>query len=275
MRAVLLLALLTGPAFGQRYTLNFRTAPDAGKSVLVREEMRQEADTWVKDAGAKEIKRERVVLGEVAEYTLAVEMAKGGVPVKFTHEYTKAESSRGAKRQALPWQGRKVAFELASGRLLATPVGKALHAYDTRALEKAVGSRFIDTVRPLLPGKPVMVGDSWAVPARKAAAGLKVPFDETASLASGKLLRVYRKDGVEFAVVELKAALALKVVGGKLEYKVRVDAAIDGKSTRGHYRADLTISGMKPVDVKGEKLTTGGTTRGTVTLEVSEQAAPR
>jgi hypothetical protein len=271
MQAILLLAALAGPASGESYSLKFRTVPDAGKSVLVREESRQEVDTVVKEDG-KEIKRERLTLGDVAEYTQAVQKAKGGLPLKFTNEYTKAETARNGMKFPLPWQGRKVPFELADGKLTSKAEGKPLPKDAVAVLEKQAAARFIDTVLPLLPEKAVEVGDTWKVPAKKAVSGLKVPFDEKHTEASGKLIKVYEKGGVKFAVVELQASVALKGVdGGKLDYKVRIDAAIDGKSTRGSYRADLTITGARPIEVKERKLTANGTTRGTVTLEVSEQ----
>jgi hypothetical protein len=271
MRAIALLLCVLGPASGQ--ALKLRTTPDAGKSVLVRQEARQEVDTRVTDAAGKELRRQVDTGGEVAEYTLAVIEVKGGQPVKFTHEYARAERAQSKEKAALPWQGRKVLFELAEGKLRATAEGKFL---DRKAeLEKEASSRLLDTLLPLLPKKEVKPGDQWDVPdesAKKAASGGRtLPFEELGGTAKGKLLRTYEKDGVRFGVIQIDASFPLKVEGGKLEYKIHIDAAIDGASTRGTYRADLTVTGHETLEEKGRKLKLGGTTRVRVTLEVGEQ----
>ncbi len=270
MRAAVALLLLTAAlASGQPVALKLRTVPDAGKSVLVRQESRQEVDTRVKDADGKELRKRLAVTSDVAEYTLAVQEAKGGVPVKLSHAYTRAEETRDGVKTPLPWHGRKILFELAGGKLKASAEGKPLTPVEAAAVEKIAASRFLDTILPLLPAKEVRPGDEWEVAPKKAAAGLALPIDEKASKASGKLIKVETRDGVRFAVAEVKAELAVE--GGKVEYRVRIDAAADGKSTRGSYRADLTVTGWREADEKGRKLTVGGTTRGTVTLEVGEQ----
>jgi len=271
MRPAVALLLFAAAASGQAVPLKPRTAPDAGKSVLVRQESRQEVDTRVRDAAGKELRRRLVSTSEVAEYTLAVQEARGGVPVKFSHAYTRADETRDGRRAPLPWQGRKILFALAAGKLKAEAAdGKAFPPVEASAVEKAASSRFLDTLLPLLPGKDVSAGDEWEIAPSKAAIGLTLPLDEKASKASGKLLKVYDKEGVRFAIAEVQASLAVE--GGKVEYKARIDAAVDGKSTRGSYRLDLTLTGTREADEKGRKLTVGGTTRRTVTLDVGEQA---
>jgi hypothetical protein len=270
MRAITALLVWVASAPGQGATpLLLRTTPDAGKSVILRRTSRQEVDTRVSDARGKELHRRLDASSEEQEYTLAVQEARGGVPVKFTHEYARAVRSRGKEKTVLPWQGRKVRFAVNDGKLGVVSDGVSLERQGE--LEKAVASRVLDTVLPLLPGKAVKAGEAWEVAPGKAGAGLSVTVDGKASKAGGRLVRLYEKGGVRMAEVELTAALVLGVDGGRLDYRVSIDAAIDGRSTRGIYGMEMTLSGTRAVEEKGRKLTVGGTTRGSVTLEVGEQ----
>ena len=279
MRTLVVALCLAAPALGQTYSLLLRASPEEGKSALVRQESKQVVDSTVKDADGKELKRDQRKVSEVSEYTLAVQEVKDNLPTRFSHAYSKAEAT-GKEKKQMAWAGRKVLFEVAKGKVTAKVAeGKALPKEAVEALEGIVASRFLDSVAPLLPPKDVKAGEEWTVDPKQAASGLKVPFDPKGSKASGKLVKVYEKGGHRFGVMELKADLVLKLPDGgkgKLEYEVKIDAAIDGKSTLGTYRADVTITGSQTVEEKTKegksvKRVLGGTTRGTVTMEIGEQ----
>ena len=274
MRTLIVALFIASPAMAQ-HAIRLRAVPDEGKSALVRLENKQEIDSTVKDADGKELKRDSRAFSDLAEYSLAVQEGKDGLPAKFSHEYSKAEETVGKETKALAWNGRKILFKTGKEKVSASvSEGSALKKEAIAELERIGATRFLDTVLPMIPTKELKAGEEWKVEPKDAASGLKVPFDAEKSSASGKLAKVYEKGGKKFGVIELKAELALKLPDGgkgKLEYVVKIDAAIDGTGTEGTYRAEVTISGEQTVQDKTKKFSLGGTTRSTVTMEVGEQ----
>lgn len=95
------------------------------------------------------------------------------------------------------------------------------------------------TTKDFLPGKPVKPGDSWTIdPAKfvKSLAEEKLNIDAEKAAVSGKLLKVYEKDGKTFGVIEMALVLPLKDLGkdgpplkrGAFTAKATADVCIDG-----------------------------------------------
>jgi hypothetical protein len=112
----------------------------------------------------------------------------------------------------------------------------------------------------LLPKDPVQVGESWNIDLRESVKELpkKVgpEFDADRTTATGKLLRVYKKDGRQFGVIEVRATLPIAAVNdgkqripardSKMTFQGLYDACIDGNST------DFTVTGSFQVTVNAE-----------------------
>lgn len=62
----------------------------------------------------------------------------------------------------------------------------------------------------IIPEKPVRVGGEWKIDTRRLAAILKLPRDPASSKGSGRLARVYRKDGRLYGVLVIRLELAMK-----------------------------------------------------------------
>ncbi len=119
----------------------------------------------------------------------------------------------------------------------------------------------------LLPRKAVAVGETWTIETDIFKKGLKPDaakvFDLDKVKATGKLLKAYKKNGAQFAVMEITLELPLRenseiakgyvVLGGKAILKGTMDACVDGTSfaRSGKYtmemdmRATLDMNGMR------------------------------
>jgi hypothetical protein len=260
-------------ALGQATSVTPRFLPALGKSVVVREESRLEVDTRIKGPDDREIRRRREAITESVEMTVTVLDTREGVPTRLTHFYKRAQVKRDGEATPLPWHGKTLQITLRDGKALAEATeGGALKAEQAEALVKALPPRLPALLSAFLPGKPVRPGEEWEVSAALAARGLRQEVQPRGSWVKGKLVKSVRRGGSRFGVVEVQGELAL--ADGKAELRARMDGCLDGASTLGAYRVDVTVTGWKEVKEKGRLLKVGGVTRSTMTLEVGEEATP-
>ncbi len=106
--------------------------------------------------------------------------------------------------------------------------------------------------KALLPKKPIRVNEAWTVDADTIIKGFKkegngaYPLDKAKVSGTGKLLKVYKKDGRQYGVLDLRINLPLKgdfplgpdeaapiQSGSKTTLHIEFDRCIDGTSSDG------------------------------------------
>lgn len=127
------------------------------------------------------------------------------------------------------------------------------------------------------PKKPVRVGESWEVDFAAITAlggGPQTKYDKDKSKFTGKLVKVYKKDGKLWGVVELKIGLVIDTVApngspikGEVNTVATLDLVIDGSARSGTMKMKLD-SAIDDRDV------TGSERRTTITGTEERSVAP-
>jgi hypothetical protein len=277
------LALTAGARADDAYTIKFKHAPDAGKSIVVKNHEKQTTSVTVTDPDGKVLKNDKETAETDEVYTETVVEKGEKKSKKFKRAYEKATVTTGGKTTDLPYQGRTLVFELKDGEYQATAEGTpALDKKLLDGLAKKEGGDPQASDDAVLPKKPVKVGDKWAVDTKLLATilgkeGMEIDADK--SKGDGTLTKAYKKDGAQFGVVDVTMKLAIKSVAGLTFEKpatgdltVKLDFAIDGSSPAGSETSTNTLKGKAVTTQMGQKLTIDLTldTSGTKTATVGK-----
>ncbi|MFO0852616.1 MAG: hypothetical protein U0871_29250 [Gemmataceae bacterium] len=267
MRSLLLAAafgLFAGPALADDKPVEIKFKPSkAGDKT--RETVDEKTTTTVTAAVGGQEQTEKVESLEKLEYTEEVieypadpKDKKGAVKLK--RSYTEADAVEGDEKEGLGLAGKTV--------VITGKDGKYEYALDgggdvTEAAKKHFDEEFRDNSvsdDDILPGKPVKIGDTWAIDVKKLLGSLPdgMTADAAGSSAGGKLTKVYQKDGKTFGVFEVTMELVLTKfkqedeetalkAGSKLTIETTYDGCIDGTShemtakqvTKGELRPDV------------------------------------
>ena len=113
--------------------------------------------------------------------------------------------------------------------------------------------------RDILPDKPVRAGQSWDISGAKIAKSLgRSPVfeaDPDKTVAKGKLIRAYEKDGHRFGVIEVDATLSTKggkdvsmSANSKMNVRIQYDGCIDGSvcEVKATVKMDGVLEGKGP-----------------------------
>jgi hypothetical protein len=259
--AVALLGLChLAAAAGESYRLDVRTNLEPGESVVVRRVTDEATEVTVKDASGKVVDKKAGTERKEESYT-ETGVVKGDMrPGKFKRVYTKAERAEGkGESKARSYQGKTVLFEERAGKYEVSVDGKdELAAADRKQLASAANEGEGQISRLLLPDREVKEGEAWKIDGKtlaKVRAFGKV--DAGRSDGEGKLLRVYRKDGHLFGVIEYRLKLApsaqkgLKI--GLAELAITLEAAIDGSLGESKMTAKGRVTASRQVESKGKK----------------------
>jgi hypothetical protein len=177
-------------------------------------------------------------------------------PTKLKRTYQTAEATIRGKPTDLGLKGRAVVIEKTAGQAKYAvtvdgkpPTSEAAALFD-REFNRA-GVAVMDDF--MLPAKPVKVNDTWAVDIKDAAKMMpeNMAIDAAKSKVTGKLLKVYAKDGgtygvtehvISMAVAELKTPMGkLDAAGSVMTFTVTRDGCIDG--TRHDGKTAGTVKG--------------------------------
>lgn len=209
----------------------------------------------------------------VRKYTYTDEVlarASDGQPTRVRRVYEAAEFSTNGRKNEAAEPDRPI---------LATKAGeKFAFAFekDGGAVPKAVAAdldrdfnRNTDEAsrEVLTPTKPVKVNDTWQVDAAKVAKGIgsdEMALDPAKSSATGKLTKVYTKDGKQWGVLEYKIELAVTKIksgpnelplkpGSKMTMALTVDTCIDG--TDAGYDSKAVMAAELEADQPGLAMT--------------------
>src|SRR5262249_45961011 len=187
-------------------------------------------------------------------------------PTKLKRTYETAEMTKNDEKKDLGLAGKTVLIEKKGDQFAFTIDGKEL----TGPAAEILGEEFSTKPRPsedfFLPKTPVKAGDGWKVDLKEVAKGLSgggMEIDAAKSSATGKLTRVYEKNGRKFGVIEVKMDVAVTKIsaggmeinlkdGSKMSLVVLLDGCIDGTEASGSSK--MTMKGELSGEVNGVSL---------------------
>jgi len=206
-----------------------------------------------------------------------VEKPKGSKkPTKLTRTYEVAGYTKDDKKTTNVYQGKTVLIEKKGDNYVFTANGEEIAGDDAEELESEFNKH--DEIpledEDLMPEKPVKVNEAWTVDPKKISAAFETggPFtlDAAKTKVTGKLVKVYEKDGKRFGVIELTLTLAVKELkldnqelpmkpGSKVTATTTFDLCIDGTAHSGTEKSALTfdLNG----DIPNGKLAVTGTVK--------------
>jgi hypothetical protein len=264
----LLAGLVAASAAAQEYTLRIKSMEDVGVKVRIKSSHATAGSIKVIDASGKVLQQLAPNQTEEEDYTETILEKGERAPQKYRQTYRTARTveGQGEKKASHPyiWQGRALEYELRGGKYTVTPDGEptipdeVLKTLAARANQRTTAE--FDKVFD--PGKPVAVGDRWSL-SRKLLTAFKDEgeLDLERSKGTGKLVKVYDKDGKRFGVIAVDLQLAFKTLRGTpfdppalSTLHLSLDTPIDGSSTEATIRTTGRFTGTKVLEQKGQKL---------------------
>jgi hypothetical protein len=204
-------------------------------------------------------------------------------PTKLEREYTKAQVKVGGMGDDLPYSGKTVVIEKKGDKYTFTIKGGAeLKGPAAQSLDQEFNNKSADSAdleKLLLPKGAVKPNDEWKLDMAAILKGMKdesMDADVAKATGTGKLVKVYQKDGKPFGEMRFTMTVPLKSAGkgdekvtfkegGKTTFDVSMDACIDGTLNTGQSKAKMQLSGSGPA-AKPE----GATVAISITLETQE-----
>ncbi len=240
------LGLLVVPVCAQAqeaYALKIKR-PGQGDTLLVEKADRSLQQVKVSDLKDNVLndKEEREAHAAVYRETI-LEKKPGARAARLKRSYTRADRTVDGVTKALSYQGKTVLVEQKDGKYaFRIEGGGELSGADAVLLDREFNRKKLDAnefVQFFLPARPVKAGEAWQ-PDRalvnkgfQDGTGFEVLSEKT--VATGKLTRVYQKDGRLFGVVALHLEITPKSLpqGDKRlaiqpESRVVIDVTLDG-----------------------------------------------
>ncbi len=281
------LALAAAPLLAQDYSLKSKVEAQGNVS-RVSTTNSFHMDVFAENEG-KAVKISELKSTETMAFVETI-LAKmpGEKATQLRREYTAAVLDQGeGKKKTLAFQGKKLLIERKEGGYEFRFEGGDLlegESVDFLKNEFQMSDDLADPDTLLRPKKPVKVGETWMLDmapiAKNYARTTPVPLDQAKARGQGKLVKVYPKDGREFALIEVEIEIPLKVgpqgamtvmEGSKLSLKQKVDGAFDGKLGTQVFEShmNLDIEGMLDAG-KGKMVKTTMTGKGTFRAQVTD-----
>jgi len=266
-RALFAFVLTTGlalPAIAQDKTYELKLKKDAqGDRVTVKSLEKSDIHVLI-DLMGQEIKNDEKET-EKKEFTEEILVRPAGAKrsTKLSRTYTVAEKTKGDTTTKQVYAGKTVIIEKKGEKYKFTIDGEEIAEDDAEELEKEFNKKeeFPIENEDFLPGKPVKINEMWSCDTMKIVKSFEAdaPFvlDVKATKVSGKLLKVYMKDGKQYGTIELSLLLAVKELkldgnpskmkeGSKISGTITLDTCIDGTSHNGSEKSTLKF------DLSGE-----------------------
>jgi hypothetical protein len=185
---------------------------------------------------------------------------------KLEREYTKAEKTTDGKAEKSPLSGKTVVIEKKGDKFTFTfKDGGEVEGEAAEGLNKEFNKNAHDDDldKLLLPTKAVKPGDEWKIDMKAVAqyfsAGEDLDVDGDKATGTGKLLKVYKKDGKQFGEIMVKLEMPVKSLGkgnmkidaekgSKVVLSGTMDVCIDGSASTGSLKAKMLmdVSAMPP-----------------------------
>jgi hypothetical protein len=265
---VLMLVPLTASA--QEYVIKVKR-PGLGDRSQVKSSGNSETEFKLVDSNGNAVmdKKETKTVKFVFLETGLERAATGDDLVHVKRQYEHAERKVDGARQTLPYQGKTLNIQKKNGTWVFEIEGDDV-IYGKEAEElteefvKGGATKLVNDA--FLPRKAVKVDDTWKLDvaplARDFGKDGKIEVDETKAKGSGKLLKVYQKNGKQFGVFELTIEVPVTALvndgnktptkEGKITIKVERDGCIDGTLEEsaikvhfdGEIKGDINANGM-------------------------------
>jgi hypothetical protein len=181
-------------------------------------------------------------------------------PTKLEREYAKAEKTTNGKAEKSPLQGKTVLIEKKGDKFTFTyKGGEEVKGEAAEGLDKEFNKNAHedDLDKLLMPKDPVKPNGEWKIDmkavAKYFAAGEDIEVDADKSTGTGKLLKVYKKDGRQYGEISVKLDMPVKTVGkgamkvdagqgSKLTLNGTMDVCIDGAEATGSLKAKMQLN---------------------------------
>ncbi len=251
--ALLLVLLAEGLVRAETYTIRIRNRPAKGIPVQVVEKEKQVTRVKVGGTGMDEDRTEEST-GEQS-YTETILQAGDKQPVKFQRVYKSASDTASKRTRPRPYSGRTITFVLQDGKYKATAEGeKALPKVVLEGLARQATDEAANRQQYLLPKKPVAVGATWKFGGKEVASYLgDKTIDTERSKGTGKLMKVYTKDGKQYGQLQFDLETAQGKEGRSSEQSevhLTVDTPIDGSSSDTRLTGKIIFTRKSKVVVK-------------------------
>jgi hypothetical protein len=263
----LLLSALT--VRGQEYTIKLGKAA-AGDRFQVKVDNATDAQFKLLDANGGVVMDKTEVKGHNFIFReLAVERGTGGDLVRLKRTYKKAQRIVDGERRTLPFQGETVSIDKKAGSFsFQIDDGEAVEGEDAKELQeefnKGGAGKLLEV---FMARKAVKLNEPWkldvAMLAKDFSKDGKLDIDAAKSTGSGKLIKVYQKNGKQYGVIELTISMAVSHLnhddkktptkdGSKIVITLEADRCIDGGvdesqlkvSFDGDIRGEINANGM-------------------------------
>lgn len=253
------------PGPDQLFTLKVKSFADPGNSVTVHTKFTMVDPRKITEDQGKEFEVKIELVSE-KEFIETVLEKGDGAPKRYKRSFKKASVSRNGKEMELPYHGNTIAYENTGESYLVSLEGKGmLLPPDVIELtEEAKGRLKGDSRQDVLPGKPVKVGDTWALSRKflEERAGKGNEIDADKSKGEARLARVYTKDGKQYGVIEVTADVVIKGMKqlqlaqpGKFQGTGTYDMVADGSSPAGTVVLKGKLNARGILNAGGKKAT--------------------
>ena len=257
-RFALVLALLSsGAAQGQEaYSIRLK---EAGRGDIRRCEISSNTEITSRLVGPSgKILQDRTLRNaqqSVYRETVLEPAAAGQkLPARLRREYERAVVWIDGKPQTLPHQGKAVLIETRNGECnFRLEGGTAMSGLAAALLSREMKKG--DLRGLLLPRQAVRPGEGWKIDmapvARLWERAIGLQLDDSRAAGTGRLARVYRKDGLLFGALTIHLEAPILSVGEKkraaaagsrLLMDINLDCCIDGKASSGTLQATFRVS---------------------------------
>jgi hypothetical protein len=266
----MVLVLLAGGAGAgepKTYTIKFKEGGKGDAVVIKTSETFTSHSKLVDGAGkTHQDEKEKFHNSDEFEETILEKPAKEPYATKLKRQYKTALTEENGKKRTLPFQGKTILIEKKDGKYkFQIEGGKELTGEDAQELDDEFNKERSDMRANKLyaPNKAVALNEMWKIDPEPFLKGLQkeggVEVDKGKIVATGKLTKVYEKDGRQFGVLifhieaPIKSLLAgvappaakVSDVAGKMTMLRTVDGCIDGSSEA------WSIKGTMQTEIKG------------------------
>jgi hypothetical protein len=245
-----LLALPTATSAQQTYRITLKE-PNKGDKLLYRKIARLRMEAGFAADKDKEIPTKNDEKTHDFEFLQEVvdRPADASKGVKLQREYRRAERTADGAKRTLVYAGKKVLIEKRDGLYrFRTHDGTALAGDEAKELDEEFNKKAPQlpslSAAWLVPKAAVKVGECWTIDPKPFIEHLRAldgaQLETGPGTASGKLVRVYRKDGRQYGVLDLRVEIPvpsfgpdkvrIKLKNSKLTLRMLADGCIDGSS---------------------------------------------
>jgi hypothetical protein len=244
------------------YEIKIRKESKGDKALIVKED-NGTVNSTIKDLGGKFLMEEKKNEKNGSSYKYVEEILEKEGTARATRvrrTYQKAEKTENGMTRTLALQGKTILIEKKGpSYTISVEGGMELPPEDAKSLAKEFNkpeSEF-DYETFFLPKKAVTVGESWKIdpePLIKDALSGDNPMslDPAKTTCTGKLIKVYKKDGKTFGVLEIKMDFAILSMGkppsvvplkegSRFSITMNLDQCIDGTSQNGSSTGSMTM----------------------------------